>query len=65
MNSNCVLSDDFETLQALFHNDLFKVYQVYSYIILWMHYKVDDPHLSNKKDYETYFSSYSKPERYF
>lgn len=64
MNSDYVLSEDFETIQALFRDDLFKVYQVYSYIILWMHYKVEDPHLSNKKNYETYFSSYSKTERY-
>jgi hypothetical protein len=64
MNSDYVLSEDFETIHALFRDDFFKVYQVYSYIILWMHYKVDDPNLSNQKNYETYFSSYSKAERY-
>ena len=30
-----------------------------------MHYKVDDPYLSDKKDYDTFFSSYTKYERYF
>ena len=66
INSTFVVSssqDGCEGFACLFGREIQKAYQVFSYLILWIHWKVLDPFFNDERYFETYFFSYSKSER--
>ena len=67
LNSTFVLStpeDDPDGVESLFDGDIAKAYDVFSYLLLWIHWKVQDPLYNDERYFRTYFNDYSKSDRY-
>jgi hypothetical protein len=66
LNSTFVLNapaDDPDGVEALFDGDVAKAYDVFSYLMLWIHWKVQDPFYSDERYFRTYFNDYSRSDR--